>query len=257
MRRVRTACHVHSEWSYDGRWSLAALAREFARRGYDVVLMAEHDRGFDEDRWQRYRSACARASDEVLLVPGIEYGNADDSVHVAVWGELPFLGEGLATGRLLRRVRELGGAAVLAHPARRAAWEQVEPDWLELLAGVEVWNRKYDGWAPRREATDLLRDDGAMPTAFAGLDFHTDRQLSPLAMVLDAHEPLDEISVVEALVSGRCRGRLAGIPVDLLLRSPGAPVAARAEHLRRILSRARRRPTLRHVEARLRRRSSD
>src|SRR5205814_8273350 len=88
VRTVRAAAHVHSEWSYDASWALPDLARAFARRGYDVVLMAEHDRGFDETRWDEYKRACAQAGgDRILLVPGMEYEDAADGVHVPVCGE--------------------------------------------------------------------------------------------------------------------------------------------------------------------------
>ena len=36
--RVRVAAHVHSDWSYDGTWSLSKIATTFARLGYDAVL---------------------------------------------------------------------------------------------------------------------------------------------------------------------------------------------------------------------------
>ena len=94
MRTVRAAPHVHSEWSYDAEWRLADLVAAFRERKYDAILTAEHDRGFDDDRWDAYREACAAAStDEVLMVPGMEYEDAESLVHIPVWGEaLAFLG---------------------------------------------------------------------------------------------------------------------------------------------------------------------
>ena len=86
MREVRVAAHVHSCWSYDADWSLPDIARAFRRRRYDVVLMSEHDRGFDDRRWTDYKRACADAStDDILLIPGIEYEDADNVVHTPVW----------------------------------------------------------------------------------------------------------------------------------------------------------------------------
>ena len=58
MRTMRVAAHVHSEWSYDAEWQLDELVRAFRERRYDAVLMAEHDRGFDDVRWEAYRAAC-------------------------------------------------------------------------------------------------------------------------------------------------------------------------------------------------------
>ena len=122
MTTIRVAVHVHSEWSYDARWPLGELAEAFAKRRYDAVLMSEHDRGFDEARWQQYRQACADASDDrILLVPGMEYEDADSVVHVPTWGEeMPYLGAARPTPELLHDAREAGGFCVFAHPWRQS-----------------------------------------------------------------------------------------------------------------------------------------
>src|SRR5690242_19858994 len=126
---IKAACHIHSDWSYDGKWPLGELAKEFARRGYRVLMMTEHDRGFSETRWFEYRKACAQASSiDILVVPGIEYSDADNTVHVLTWGPLPFLGENIPTGELLAKVKAANGVAVLAHPNRKEAWKQFQPE---------------------------------------------------------------------------------------------------------------------------------
>ncbi|MEX0746110.1 MAG: hypothetical protein WD118_10960, partial [Phycisphaeraceae bacterium] len=90
---ITAAVHMHSDWSYDGEWPLDRLAACFARRGCRVLLMSEHDRGFDEARWQAYRQACQAAStDRLLLVPGMEYSDPTNTIHILTWGEAPFLG---------------------------------------------------------------------------------------------------------------------------------------------------------------------
>jgi hypothetical protein len=87
MKSVRVAAYVHSSWSYNAEWWLQYIARAFRRRKYDVVLMSEHDRGFDKQRWAEYQKACVEAStDDILLIPGIEYEDADNVVHTPVWG---------------------------------------------------------------------------------------------------------------------------------------------------------------------------
>ena len=138
MRRIRVASHVHSEWSYDGRWSLERLSQAFGRRGYDAVLLAEHDRGFDADRWADYRAACAAVAGGARLVPGIEYSDADNSVHVPVWGDISFLGESLETAELLVSAERAGGVAVLAHPGRRDVGRRFDPALLHHLAGIDT-----------------------------------------------------------------------------------------------------------------------
>jgi hypothetical protein len=231
MTRVRIAAHVHSDWSYDGSWPLEALAAEFGRRGYDAVLMAEHDRGFDSDRWAAYRTACATASSPTLLVPGIEYSDSANVVHVPVWGDLPFLGEDLATVDLLRRVDSFGGVAVLAHPRRRGALAGLDPTCFQYLTGIELWNRKYDGFAPNRDAAELLGERPEM-VAVVGLDFHTRRQFHPLAMVMQ----LDVVSprrIIEAIRERRAHPTAFGLPALSLTQGIAWPAIRNVERARR------------------------
>lgn len=204
MPVVRAAVHVHSDWSYDGTWPLDQLAAAFERRRYGAVLMAEHDLGFDETRWSAYVDACASASRvRCVVVPGMEYSDPENIVHVAVWGAQSFLGAGLDTLELLRRADAAGGVAVLAHPGRREAWQRLDPACFRLLFGVETWNRKYDGWAASAVADAVLRL-GNYPVEFAGLDFHTSRQFFPLSLRIDCEDPGSPASIVDAVKRGRC-----------------------------------------------------
>lgn len=211
MTRVRVAAHVHSSWSYDGEWSLPEIAAAFRRRRYDVVLMSEHDRSFDADRWRDYQHACALAGNgDILLVPGIEYEDPDNVVHTPVWGDgVPFLGAGRPTLDLLRLAYAEGAVAVLAHPWRRRALDRYQPDWTPLLSAVEIWNRKYDGLAPHRAARDLVDRDGLSP--FVSLDFHNRRQFFPLAMSITLEEPVSPHSLTEAIRVGRCQPEFLGV----------------------------------------------
>jgi hypothetical protein len=226
-------CHVHSKWSYDGSWTLEALAERFSRRGFRVLMMTEHDRGFSAARLDEYREACARASSEkILVVPGIEYSDASNRVHVLVWGRVPFLGEGLPTGEMLDGVRNADGVAVLAHPSRRDAWKSFEPSWGERLLGIEIWNRKYDGWNPSKTAPELLASTKAIP--FVGLDFHTVRQSFPLGMALDLRSEITEEAVLESLKSRRCKAKAFGYLMNGSVIRGAVPVLGMAETGRRM-----------------------
>lgn len=208
---ISAGCHLHSSWSYDGSWPLEALSASFAARGYRVLLMTEHDRGFTEARLLRYREACSAASsDKLLVVPGIEYSDAENRVHVLVWGDVPFLGEGLPTYQMLKAVRAHDGVAVLAHPARKSAWKCYEPEWADLLLGVEAWNRKYDGWAPGRMNATFESD---ALIQFVGLDFHTRRQFFPLSMMLKLGGEITEQAIIQSLRLNRCEARAFGRPL--------------------------------------------
>jgi predicted metal-dependent phosphoesterase TrpH len=232
---VLAACHVHSVWSYDGSWPLEELSLRFSQRGYRVLLMTEHDRGFTEERYERYRYACAEASSrQILVVPGIEYSDSDNRAHVLVWGARSFLGENLSTGELIERVRVAGGVAVFAHPGRKSAWKVFEQYSQNPVLGIEVWNRKYDGWAPSKTAPALLKASSAIP--FVGLDFHTHRQSFPLAMALDVDGEISEETVLQCLRLRRCRARTFGLPINHVFLRRSLPALTAAETARRAAS---------------------
>jgi predicted metal-dependent phosphoesterase TrpH len=241
MRTVRAAAHVHSEWSDDASWSLPELAAAFGRRGYDVVLLCEHSRGFAPSDWDAYAAACAAAStSDLLLVPGIEYNDADNVVHVPVWGDVPFFGQVPDIAELLPKVAAEDGVAVLAHPWRRAAWRRYDPAWAAHLTAVEVWNRKYDGIAPDRRAVALARREGLRE--FVALDFHTPRQFFPLAMALRlAGDALDRSAVERALHAGAFEPLLFSRSALRYLRGPALAALEWGELARRTAARAVRR----------------
>jgi len=232
---VLAVCHVHSKWSYDGSWSLEALSAKFSGQGYRVLMMTEHDRGFTASRLDQYREACARASSsEILVLPGIEYSDAANRVHVLVWGPVPFLGESLPTSEMLDAVRAAGGLAVLAHPSRRDAWRSFDPCWADRLLGIEAWNRKYDGWAPSRTAPELLHM--ADMIRFVGLDFHTQRQSFPLAMMLDMDTNVIEENVLDCLRARRSSPRAFGVPLSENLVRKALPAMGIAEKARQVVA---------------------
>jgi hypothetical protein len=232
---LRVACHVHSTWSYDGSWTLEALARAFARQGRDAVLMAEHDRTFDAARWAGYQEACAEASAAgALLVPGIEYSDADNLVHTAVWGVEEFLGRDRPTAELLEDAHE--GVSVIAHPGRRRAGETLARECFELATGIEIWNRKYDGVAPGAVGIELARRHGLQP--FVGLDFHTARQFFPLAMEAGLDAPAEASEVVDALREGRFAPTAFAVPAGHFTDGRGLDTVRAAEYARHQLASA-------------------
>ena len=209
---VLAACHIHSSWSYDGSWAIDTLVETFGQRGHRVLMMTEHDRGFSQSRFEESpRTSVYAPQRATFVVPGIEYSDPENRVHVLVWGPVPFLGENLRTEDLLEAVADCGGVAVLAHPGRREAWECFKPGWGERLTGIEAWNRKYDGWAPGDKGAALLSRTSCLP--FVGLDFHTKRQLFPLAMALEV-DAVDESAIIDALRKRRAAPRAFGAALD-------------------------------------------
>jgi len=199
---VRVVMHAHSEWSYDASWPLERIARIMPRFGAQVVMMCEHDTGFPAERFDEYRAACAAASTEnCLLIPGIEYSDQTNAVHLPTWGLTTFLGEARPTIETLRDVSAGHGASIFAHPARRDVWSLFDPAWAPFLSGLEVWNRKTDGIAPGEKAVEMLKHTGLQPVV--GMDFHRRNQLWPLVNRFEIQGAASETSVVAALRAGR------------------------------------------------------
>jgi predicted metal-dependent phosphoesterase TrpH len=233
VKTIRVAPHVHSEWSYDAEWPLAELVDAFRERKYDAILTAEHDRGFDGARWDAYRQACAGAStDDLLIVPGMEYEDAESLVHVPVWGEeVPFLGAARPTEELLRDAKANDCFTVYAHPTRRNAIDAFRPKWAELLDAVEIWNRHYDGIAPYPRGREFASEQSLRP--FVALDFHTRRQFFPLALLLEVEEPITAATVVQALRSGRFRIEAFGRDASRFTNGLPGSTLRTAERLRK------------------------
>lgn len=235
MKSVHAVVHIHSDWSYDGRWSLGRLVSLFAKFGVGALLMSEHTHAFDSDKWKKYKQACEAAStDRTRIVAGLEYSDEQNLIHTMVWGDLPFLGETRPVDGLLRQVRELGGVAVLAHPSRRDAWKEFQPSWLDYVSGVEVWNRKTDGWCPSAETLAWIDLHHASVPHFVGLDFHNVRQLYPLTMELRVEDDV-ETGALDAMRHRRCEARAWGLAAGRFTSGVLAGTSRAAESLRQTI----------------------
>ncbi|HLZ18027.1 MAG TPA: hypothetical protein VKO67_00365 [Smithellaceae bacterium] len=234
---VKAAAHVHSDWSYDGAWSLTRIADFFGKIGCRAVLMSEHDKTFDGNRWQLYQEACAKASTaHTLLVPGMEYSDPDNTVHVLVWGASAFSGKQQPTVTTLRKANERGGFCVLAHPSRRQARQLIDESWFPLLQGLEIWNRKADGFAPGMEALDLWSLHPHL-SPFVGLDFHRPNQLFPLAMRFNIDTLLSPDVVFRAMHSRNFTATAMGIEAKYFKEKPLLSCMIAIERLRKSAAR--------------------
>ena len=211
--KVKAITHFHSDWSYDGSWPLNKIFRFLKKAGYNCVFMTEHDKGFTGEKWQSYQNACKEnSSEDFLIVPGIEYSDQSNIVHTMTWGDIPFLGEGKDTNELLCEINRFRGIAVMAHPSRRNAWEKYNEKWVPFLLGIEVWNRKYDGVAPSKEAVAIVNKNISL-TQFLGFDFHRLNQFFPFSVSFEHKGRLMKDEVLTSLREQTIRARFIGIPV--------------------------------------------
>jgi len=241
---LKGVLHIHSTYS-DGEFSLAQLRDLFAAAGCRFACITDHADALD-GRHQAYRRECEARSDErFCFVPGLEYGCVE-RMHVLGYGVTAPI-PSIDPEAVIRRIRELGGLAVIAHPrdAAFAAIERFEP----LPDGIEVWNSKYDGrYAPRPGTfalLDRLRARRADLRAFYGQDLHWKRQYRGLFTLVEADRP-EPRAILAALRAGRFTAIKGGrrlpatgdVPADVL--AAFARAHDRSQAMRRWIGRTKR-----------------
>lgn len=164
---MRALLHAHSDYSYDGEPTVEELCTWGSSRGLDLILLTEHVNDFDASKMKRFVDEVdSLSSSRCRLVPGLEF---------AVRGGFHLLGFNIRSWEPLVEpaevasfIRDQGGLAVLAHPARyRGLWPDDET--LRALHGIEVWNAAYDGrFVP---SGNVLAASKARRTAFGHLNF--------------------------------------------------------------------------------------
>lgn len=59
--------HIHSNYSYDGKISLAELKYECVKRNLRFMLLTDHAQGFDNAKLQKLVEECKQLSTEGFL----------------------------------------------------------------------------------------------------------------------------------------------------------------------------------------------
>ena len=176
--------HCHSTAS-DGRLEPAAVAEIYREAGYDILSITDH-------------RAVTRlpSNDSLLLIPGIEL----DYVLPGQWVHLLGIGMDASIGEKWNRsgtpqegidlIRNLGGIAILAHPA----WSLNTPAFMRSLtglSGVEVWNSV---------STLPLNGDRADSSSLLDVTWASGGELLPLCANDDSHQYAGEAGVAATMV---------------------------------------------------------
>ncbi len=232
---LRLAAHIHSSFSDDCDWPLERIVRLLQCAGYHGALVCEHDRGMTNEHWRRIRLECDRLTQAgFLTIPGIEYQDPSHTVHVPVYGDIPFLGSSPHVADVLRRAADHGGVSVIAHPARRDAFRTIREEWLDAATGIEIWNRKYDGIRPNAWAMNQTYKHELV--RFVSLDFHGPRQFFPLALTVPADGAASSVEILAMIRSGASRPSALGIDPELLMHGAGGTIFSSLEIARRRLA---------------------
>jgi len=217
--------HVHSNYSHDGRDSLASLATFAAERGIGFIGLTDHAEDFSEARWREYVAECDAAStDGVRLIPGLEFRFAGfRGLHLLAFGLTRWI-EPTTPDEFITLATPAARLTAVAHPI--LAGYDVPASVRAGIDAVEVWNATYNTrYLPDPNAFRLLHEmQRTRPgiVCFAGLDQHdasNDRQTRVLVRAEHAGDPLG------ALKAGRFENRGRTMRFDAVTGVAGARLA--------------------------------
>lgn len=186
--------HVHTAFSPCSSLGVEEILRAARGRGLDGVAITDH-----HTMAARHRITEGVQADGLAVVIGMEYSTPEGDF--LLFGPFEDLPEGLSAGPLLAWVREAGGAAVAAHPFRRArpaATGFLRAGRCELLEVANGRNRP----AENRRAAEWASAHGL--AGVGGSDAHG---LGELGRAFTAFEaPVrSRAELVRELRAGRCR----------------------------------------------------
>jgi hypothetical protein len=180
--------HVHSEYSHDGRDSIAALHEFALARGIGFIGLTDHAEDFEPDRYVALQEECAAVSDDrVRIIAGLEYRfNGFSGLHLLALGLSRWIAP-RTPADFIRQARGVTGFTIMAHPVLPGY--QLPDEVRDGIDAIEVWNASYNTrYLPDPRAIRLLRAINATRpevVATAGLDQHDARNDRGTRVFLD------------------------------------------------------------------------
>ena len=217
--------HVHSNYSHDGRDSLASLATFAAQRGIGFIGLTDHAEDFSEARWHEYVAECAAAStDGVRLIPGLEFRFAGfRGLHLLAFGLARWI-EPTTPDEFITLAPPASRFTAVAHPI--LAGYEIPASVRGGIDAVEVWNATYNTrYLPDPRSFRLLHEmQIARPSivCFAGLDQHDARNDRETRVVVRADDVRDPLG---ALKAGHFENRGRTMRFDAVTGVSGARLA--------------------------------
>lgn len=195
MRTVRVDPHLHTDASYDGHTTPAALLERAREVGLDAVVVTDHDTVAGA------RSVAELAPEyDVVAVVGCEVSTADGHLLAIGVDSAPEPGNPL--GETAREIREGGGVAVVPHPFQRSR-HGAHAAAIESVDGVEVYNAHALTNLRNAQAARFASREGHPP--FGGSDAHRPSGIGRAAtqIRIPASATLSPERVLAAMRDGR------------------------------------------------------
>jgi hypothetical protein len=200
LNLIKGAIHIHSNYSYDGEKSLEDIKHLIKRKGISFICCTEHAETLDDSIFDSFVLECLSLSDEnFIIIPGIEYKYENIEILALNMSKLIRFS---SLDNMLAQIKEHGGLSILAHPHKYKDDYDLTP--IKKINGIEIWNCRYEGGkAPRFTNIKLLRKlNKGHIYAYAGLDFHNERQNISLYHYLEV-EKFDREGIINALAEGK------------------------------------------------------
>lgn len=172
--------HLHSKYSYDGKFSLAEIKQILKKEKISFFIPTEHYEKDSANLLGGFLNECKTlSSDDLLVIPGLEIPYLGH--HILVLG-IQELVIGCADAlEMIEKYKEQGAIAVWAHPSKGC--KNISREKMDFIDGIEVWNTQYDGHRlPDIKAVKYFKQlvSTKRLQAYGGLDFHDDSlPLSP------------------------------------------------------------------------------
>ncbi len=200
--------HAHTTMS-DGKRTPQALIDEYARLGYDFLMISDHDMLTDP---------AAFDSRGMVLIPGNEV--TINGPHILQVGASAFVPPDPDRQRVLDAIRADGAFAVMAHPNWERHFNHCPQDKLEAwqgYIGVEIYNglvRAHAGNPLAADRWDMLLGQGRRVWCFANDDAHHVGG-EGIAWNMVQSESKDAASILNAMRAGRFYAS-TGVTIDAI-----------------------------------------
>ena len=136
----------------------------YVRNSFDILCISNHD---------LFSDTSAFTSDEILMIPGVEYSQDEHMLTIGVRESL----HELPHQAVIDTVRGMGGFTILCHPnwIQKEYWSWERMDSLDRFLGIEIINMliyRLNGSGLATDAWDHLLTGGKQVYGFGNDDFH-------------------------------------------------------------------------------------
>jgi len=196
--------HTHSHYSEDATTTLQELVHHAKIRGLDGVALTDHNTVLGARRLSKQK--------QILTIPGIEVETLNG--HVLALNITEYIAPKHDITETIERIRQLGGIAVIAHPAvviKTGLGNKIAA--VSNLNAVEVINSSAFPFFLTTYQARRLAEKLRLPQT-AGSDAHHPEEIGKAYTLIDSDLSIDD--AIEAIVKGRTTP--FGEPISWVLR---------------------------------------